>query len=272
MSQAIKLNYGSSQYLLSERMQAFPALSKLINQTMGYTNIGNYARAQVFSKHINQLQLSKMNSILDLGCGYGENALMMANALPHANIFALDIDTRALNRVSLAKEKLDLDNLSLHEGKIDSLPVAGLDLIYSVDVFEHIPASEMPFAACREKLKQGGYLLVKIPNKIQRTFFEPKYFEEHNKWVDHEHPGQVYFLKDLAARFHKEGFKVVFAAQSDGMLARLAWEIAYFTKKGGAIPQLLALPFCKLLVKLDLLMHPKGSSQGNAITVIGQKV
>ena len=272
MSQAIKLNYGSSQYLLSERMQAFPAISKLINQTMGYTNIGNYARAQVFSKHINKLDLSKMENILDLGCGYGENALMMSQALPGKKIYALDIDTRALNRVRSAKEKLGLTNLTMQEGKIDTLPVEGLDLIYSVDVFEHIPASEMPFAAAHDKLKKGGYLLVKIPNKVQRTFFDSKYFEEHNKWVDHEHPGQVYFLKDLAARFHKEGFKVIFAAQSDGMLARLAWEVAYFTKQGGAATQLLALPFCKLLVKLDLWLHPKGSSQGNAITVIGQKI
>jgi len=272
MSPTIKLNYGSSQYLLSERMQAFPAISKLINQTMGYTNIGNYARAQVFSKHINQLDLSGMKNILDLGCGYGENALMMSQALPGKNIFALDIDTRALSRVKLAKEKLNINNLTVHEGKIDSLPVSELDLIYSVDVFEHIPANEMPFADCFKKLKKGGYLLVKIPNKVQRTFFESKYFEDHNKWVDHEHPGQVYFLKDLATRFHQEGFKVVFASQSDGILARLAWEIAYFTKKGGAIPQLLTLPFCKLLVKLDLFLHPKGSEHGNAITVIGQKI
>jgi len=272
MSQAIKLNYGTNQYLLSERMQAFPALSKLINQTMGYTNIGNYARAQVFSKHINKLDLSKMDNILDLGCGYGENALMMSQALPNKNITALDIDTRALGRVRMAKNKLNLDNLTIHEGKIDTLPQAEFDLVYSVDVFEHIPADEMPFAAAFEKLKKGGYLLVKIPNKVQRTFFDSKHFEEHNQWVDHEHPGQVYFLKDLAARFHKEGFKVVFACQSDGMLARLAWEIAYFMKKGGAITQLAALPFCKLLVKLDLLTHPNGSSNGNAITVIGQKI
>jgi len=272
MSQAIKLNYGTSQYLLSEKMQAFPSIGKLVNQIMGYTNIGNYARAQVFSQHINQIDLSKMNNILDLGCGYGENALMMSQALSDKNIYALDIDTRALDRVRLAKNKLNLNNLTIHQGKIDTLPVAELDLVYSVDVFEHINENEMPFADAYAKLKTGGYMLVKMPNKIQRTVFEEKYFAEHNKWVDHEHPGQVYFLKDLVARFHKEGFKVVFACQSDGMLARLAWEIGYFMKLGGSIPQLLTLPLCKLLVKLDLLTHPNGSSNGNAITVIGQKV
>jgi SAM-dependent methyltransferase len=272
MPQAIRLNYGDNQYLLSERMQAFPSLGKLLNRTMGYTNIGNYARAQVFSRHINKIDLSKVTQVLDLGCGYGENAIMMSKALTGKDVFALDIDQRALSRIRLAKNKLNLGNLTVHEGKIDTLTVNDLDLIYSVDVFEHIPEKEMPFAEAFKKLKTGGHLLVKIPNKVQRTFFSPKHFEEHNKWVDHEHPGQVYFLKDLEERFRKEGFKVVYACQSDGMLARMAWEIAYFMKKGGAITQLLALPFCKLLVKTDLLTHPNGSINGNAITVIGQKV
>ena len=272
MSQAIKLNYGDNQYLLSERMQAFPAMGKLLNRTMGYTNIGNYARAQVFSQHIKKIDLAKANKVLDLGCGYGENAIMMSKALADKDVYALDIDQRALSRIRLAKDKLHLDNLTKHEGKIDTLPVKDLDLIYSVDVFEHIPEKEMPFADAFKKLRTGGHLLVKIPNKVQRTFFAPKYFEEHNQWVDHEHPGQVYFLKDLEERFRKEGFKVVYSCQSDGILARLAWEIAYFMKRGGAITQLMALPFCKLLVKIDLLTHPNGSDNGNAITVIGQKV
>jgi SAM-dependent methyltransferase len=272
MNQSIQLQYGASQYLLSEKMQRFPSLGKLLNKTFGYTNIGNYARAKVFAKHINKVDLASMNNILDLGCGYGENAMMMAKALPTKNIYALDIDKRALNRVYSAQSKLALPNLTVHEGKIDTLPVRELDLVYSVDVFEHIHENEMPFEDVHKKLKKGGYLLVKIPNKVQRTFFDEKHFEEHNVWVDHEHPGQVYFLKDLEARFAKEGFKVVFAEQTDGMLARMAWEIAYFTKKGGALMQLLSLPLCKLLVNLDFITHPRGSDQGNAITVIGQKI
>jgi len=272
MNQSITLQYGASQYLLSEKMQRFPSLAKFLNQTMGYTNIGNYARAKVFAKHINKLNLEKMFNILDLGCGYGENALMMSQAMPGKNIYALDIDKLALSRVRTAKDKLGIKNLTIHEGKIDTIPADSFDLIYSVDVFEHIHENEMPFSDAYKKLKKGGYLLVKIPNKVQRTFFDEKYFAEHNVWVEHEHPGQVYFLKDLEARFWKEGFKVVYAEQTDGMLARIAWEIAYFSKKAGSIFQLLTLPLCKLLVNLDFLLHPKGSNHGNAITVIGQKI
>lgn len=271
MSSTIKLNYGESQYLLSEKMQAIPSLGKLLNKIMGYTNIGNYARAKVFTKQVGKLDLTGMKKILDLGCGYGENAIMMSKALPGADITALDIDTKALGRVRFAKSKLGLQNMTIHEGRIDTLPSGDYDLVYSVDVFEHIPEKEMPFRDAMAKLRVGGHLLVKIPNKVQRTFFEEKHFGDHNEWVEHEHPGQVYFLDELKARFEKEGFKVVYAEQTDGLLARLAWEIAYFMKKGGPVLQLAGLPFCKLLVNLDLMMHPHGSIHGNAITVIGQK-
>jgi len=252
-------------------MQSFPLLAKLLNKTIGYTNIGNYARSKVFKKHLGQLDLNSMQNILDLGCGYGENAIMVAKGLPGKNVYALDIDKDALNRVKFAKDTLQINNLILHEGKIDTMREEQFDLIYSVDVFEHIPMEEMPFSDAFKKLKPGGFMLVKIPNKIQYTILNEKYFTEHNKWVDHEHPGQVYLLEDLEERFKKEGFKIHFSSQTDGKFSRMAWELAYFTKKAGSIAQLISLPFCKLLVNLDQLIYSNGTSRGNAITVIGQK-
>ena len=272
MDATIKFNYGTNQYLLSRKMQAIPQLGKLLNKVLGYTNIGNYSRAKVFTKQLSTLDLQSMNKILDLGCGYGENALMMSQALPSKEVHALDISSIALSRVRLAKEKLGLKNLNVYESKIDALPASDFDLIYSVDVFEHIPADEMPFEDCYAKLKKGGHLLVKIPNKYQHTIFNEKYFAEHNEWVEHEHPGQVYFLDGLADRFRKAGFQIVFAKQTDGPMARLACEIAYFMKKIGPVSQLVTLPLCKLLVNLDLMLLPGGTSKGNAITVIGKKV
>jgi SAM-dependent methyltransferase len=271
MAATIKFKYGSNQYLLSKKMQAMPWLGKLLNKTLGYTNIGNYSRAKVFTKQISTLDLRSMDKILDLGCGYGENALMMSQALPSVQVHALDIDTTALSRVRSAKEQLGVQNLTIYNTKIEGLPESDFDLIYSIDVFEHIPADQMPFPECYRKLKKGGHLFVKIPNKYQRTIVNEKYFGEHNKWVEEEHPGQVYFLDGLSKRFEDEGFKVVFTAQTDGVFARAAWEIAYFMKKLGPVSQLIFLPLCKLLVNLDLVLFSKGAKKGNAITVIGQK-
>ncbi|MFN8165105.1 MAG: class I SAM-dependent methyltransferase [Bacteroidia bacterium] len=247
-------------------------LARSINLTIGYTNIGNYARSKVFKKHISKLNLSEMKNILDLGCGFGDNAIMLSQALPGSTITGLDIDNSALPRVRFAKNKLNIPNLKLHEGKIDTLKESEFDLIYSVDVFEHIPENEMPFADAYKKLKKGGFMMVKMPNRKQSTIFPDKYFAEHNEWLDHEHPGQVYFLEDLEYRFKKEGFRILFAEQTDGKFSRLAWELAYFAKKGGNLVQLLSLPFCKLLAAFDLHVCPNVCKNGNAITAIGQNL
>lgn len=271
MDQSIKLRYGVAQPLLSGKMAAFPILSKWVNKIFGYTNIGNYARSLVFRRQISRLNLGEMKSIIDLGCGYGEYSFMMSRALPHANITAVDIDHDALQNVRHAQDKLQLPNLTIHEGFLSELNQQDVDLIYSVDVFEHIPEDKMPFSEANRKLKSGGYLMVKMPNIRQSAVFPTKWFDEHNKWLDHEHPGQVYSLEDLKRRFEEEGFSVVYAEQTDGILSRLAWELAYLMKKGGPILQLLSLPFCKILVRLDSKFSGNYNEQGNAITVIGQK-
>jgi precorrin-6B methylase 2 len=272
MQSAIKLNYGSTQYILSEKMQQFPQLSRLLNGTLGYTNVGNYSRAKVFARQMSELELRSMNKILDLGCGYGENAVTISQALPLKKVYALDTDGNALQKLRTARENQSLRNLVVHQGKMDSLPENNFDLIYSVDVFDKLPAEEMPFESCYARLKKGGYLMVKIPNKQQHTIFSKKYFGGGNEHAATEHPGQVYFLQDLAKRFQKTGFRIILSEQTEGPLSRLAWEIGYFMKKGGAVTQLLSLPLCKLLVNLDMMFFPNGTKKGNAITVIGQKI
>ncbi len=272
MSQTIKLQYGLAQPLLSGRMQANPALAKWVNKILGYTNIGNYARSKVFKKHISQLPLHEMKNVLDLGCGYGEYSFMMAKALTQANVTALDIDQDALKNVRFAQSKLNLPNLTIHEGFLHTLPSDGFDLIYSVDVFEHIEKEQMPFADAFSKLRQGGYLMVKMPHITQSSVFPEAWFQEHQEWLKHEHPGQVYSLNDLKQRFESEGFNIIFSAQTDGWLSRLAWETAYLMKKGGTIFQLLSLPICKAFVSADIFLTGFKSKKGNAITVIGQKI
>lgn len=272
MTQTIKLHYGTTQPLLSARMRSNPTLAKLVNKLVGYTNIGNYARSKVFGKQISTLNLAEMRNILDLGCGYGEYSFMMAKTLPGANIKALDIDKDALEKVRYAQQNLQLKNLEIFEGYIDQLKHSDFDLIYSVDVFEHIPKDQMPFAQAHAKLRDGGYLMVKMPTVVQTVVLPKSWFKAHEEWLNHEHPGQVYTLNDLKERFKSEGFNVIFASQTDGILSRFAWELAYLMKKAGTFFQLLSLPVCKSLIAADMLFTRGNTPKGNAITVIGQKI
>jgi len=67
----------------------------------------------------------------------------------------------------------------------------------------------------------------------------------------------------------KEGFEVIFSEYADGWWSRMGWELGYLSHKAGPVLQLICLPFAKLMVKFDRLVHSKKS--GNTIQVIGKK-
>ena len=270
-TQNIKFEYGKTQVLTSPRMRKHPALGKLIYAVFGYTSVGNWARANIFINRLKLLPLSSFKKVLDLGAGLGEFTFMMAEAMPQTHITALEILPERIDLLTQVVEDRKYGNVVVFKDKIEALNENGaFDFIFSVDVFEHILSTEMPFDECYKKLKPGGYLMVKIPNVTQFTICPDPWFEEHNEWLKEEHVGQVYNLDGLVERFKNAGFKIVHASYSDGRLSRLAWEISYFTAKGGAVTQLLFLPLCKFIYFIEWLTF-RSKTKGNAIQVIGQK-
>ncbi len=259
------LSFGKSQVLISPKMRKHPLLARWIHALFGYTHVGNYARSQVFKRLLNQIPVQRMQRIMDLGCGSGEFAFMMADAFPHSVVWAVEDDPGRVKIMHEALEAYPLDNLITHQGSIDLLPTTPTwDFIYSINVFDRFHLREMPFSAARERLQPGGYLLVKMPSDRQEAVLPVKDFG-----VPSHSVGQIYNLETLQKRFKAEGFEVVFAAYSDGKLARLAWELSQLARKAGPVAQLVTLPLCKLFIALDTSFGPKTS--GNAIQVIGRK-
>jgi SAM-dependent methyltransferase len=268
----MEIVFGKMQDQMSERMRRRPVLAKWVKRLFGYTLVGNYARALTFKDLLHQLPLESFQHIMDLGCGYGEYAFMLADALPNATVTALDINDRSVAEIATLANRHHLPNLEAHLGTIDTLEnrEGYYDFIYSVDVFEHILEAEMPFAQAWQKLRPGGYLLVKIPSRKQLTIMPEQWFEEHHDWLEDEHIGQVYELTDLQQRMVREGFEVTYAAYADGWWSRLGWELGYLSHQAGPALQLLCLPLAKAMVRLDRLLV-RHRNLGNTIQVIGRK-
>lgn len=263
--------FGQRQDQMSARMRKRPQLAKIIKKLFGYTLVGNYARAITFKELLDQLPLASYKNIMDLGCGYGEYVFMMADGLPQAKVTALDLNQQSIRDIQNIAQQEGIQNLETHLGPIESLENrdAYYDFIYSIDVFEHIEETAMPFAQAYKKLRPGGHLLIKIPSKEQLTILPEAWFEDHHDWLEDEHIGQVYELADLKARMEKEGFEISYATYADGWWSRMGWELGYLSHKAGPVLQLLCLPLAKAMVKLDRLVHNRKS--GNTIQVIGRK-
>ena len=267
----INFEYGKTQTLTSARMLKHPALSKVIFSIFGYTSVGNWARAHIFINRLKLLPVRSFKKILDLGAGLGEFTFMISEALPEAHVTALEILPERIRLLKHVVNSQKIQNVTVFEDKIEQLPENdAYDFIFSVDVFEHILKEEMPFDECFKKLKKGGYLLVKIPNVTQLTICPDSWFQEHNEWLEDEHVGQVYNLDGLTERFKNAGFKIVHASYSDGWISRVAWELSYFSAKGGSLLHLLFLPLCKFIYYIEWATF-SSTKRGNAIQVIGMK-
>lgn len=266
----MKLHFAHNQYLMSKKLSRYSMVGKIASKILGSTNIGQFARANIFKKLIRSLPYHSFNRILDLGCGQGEYAFMMAGALKQANITALDVEPERLNSIDKIIDNHNIKNLSTHLGSCDTLPEESkFDFIYSIDVFEHIEENKMPFKEAYDLLVTGGRLLVKMPSKIQKTVLPERWFSDHHQWLDDEHIGQVYMLEDLKQRMHKEGFLIERAFYTDGRISRLSWELGYLSRKAGVILQILMLPFLKGLILIDRLVF--NNQTGNSIQIIGKK-
>ena len=271
--------FGQYQPYVSDKMREKPTLSKFIYRIFGYTNLGTWGRQLIFKDLLRKIPMQNVYTIMDLGCGQGEFAFMLADAHQKAQVDAIDTDTHAIRKIEETIEKFDIKNLHTYNAMVQDMDRNEYyDLIFSVDVFQHIPVDQMPFQACRQKLKKGGYLITKMPNRIHKRILPVSWFREFDETLAGKRPekqymthhGQVYDLDDLIRRYEQENFRVIAAFYSDGIIARAGWELNYLMMKGGPILHLLSLPISKALMHIDRLVNRRKS--GNVIQVIGQKI
>ena len=252
-------------------MRRSPRLSRFINSVFGYTNIGNYARSRVVIDLFRKLPMKDFERVMDLGAGLGEFTFMLADEMPSTKFLAVEILPERIERLREISVEFGYRNVEIYPDLIETLDLnAAFDFIFAIDVFEHIAEEKMPFKDCYVRLKPGGYLMVKIPNIKQRTVLPERFFEDHNKWLEGAHVGQIYDLEKLTKRFEDEGFTIAHSSASDGILSRIAWEVGFLTRKAGPVMQLAFLPMCKGLILLDRFFF-KSAADGNAIQVIGRK-
>lgn len=132
------------------------SLTYQIEAAVGATHWWFQARASILEDVIRQLPLCENPRIYDLGCGTGQN-LVMLQRLGQATGVDLSLEALALARAQGCKSTLqgDLTNLPI--------PDATADLVVASDILEHLDHHEQGAAEIRRILKHDGRVVVTVP-------------------------------------------------------------------------------------------------------------
>ena len=101
--------------------------------------------------------------VLDLGCGAGTDLLIAAQmAGPAGTAIGVDMTPAMLERARRSAERMGLADVEVHEGLIESLPVAdgSIDVVTSNGVIDLVPDKDAVFAEIDRVLRPGGRLQI----------------------------------------------------------------------------------------------------------------
>lgn len=229
----------------------------------GSLDIGNRIRQKHIFSIIRNLRPNGKN-ILDGGCGSGVFALRVAHRYPDSQLQGLDYDMYHVEQAESDQRVLRIKNVEFRQGDLaQPLGENKYDLIFCVDVLEHISSDETVLGNFFLALKPDGNLLIHVPLLNQRRFFNC-----FNDWAQDDHVRDGYDEQSLVNMLERQGFVVIDKRYTFGWAGALAWEIHEICRCFGKLARLGAFPVLALLAALDLRLR---NQKGNAILMRAMK-
>ncbi len=106
-------------------------------------------------------RLNEGGTIIDVGCGNGAAARVLAAGFPEAAVIGIDPSARAIASARTGASRDGIDNLAYEQGTftdLDRLPAA--DLLVTLDVLHDLPRPDEAVAAAHRNIGAEGWWLV----------------------------------------------------------------------------------------------------------------
>lgn len=100
-------------------------------------------------------------TVVDVGCGSGVAASLIASAFPQSSVLGIDPSVHAISSALSRTAEEGLTNLSFRVGTFDDLAdLGGVDLLVTIDVLHDLPNPHAAVGAARACLADDGVWLV----------------------------------------------------------------------------------------------------------------
>jgi SAM-dependent methyltransferase len=245
----------------------------LIERWFGGVHAGLVVKSLYLQRAVAKFLKTGNKAVFDAGCGPdGQLAALLAARYPHCFVEGWDLHC-ARTSVSAASHG-PRSNLLLREADLASLAkAAAYDLVYSIDVLEHIHDYAEVLDRLVRALRPGGLIFIHVPSTEQRTWFKAtdeetaNDFREHRAGDDHVHEG--FDKATLISELERRSVSVVEARWTfNGVTAWFKEVFSLGERRRVRGIGLLLLPAVVLSVMGEMLMAPR---RGNGVFVLGVK-
>ena len=144
-----------------------------------------------------QIDLTKIKTIMELGCGIGFVSYYLANTYDF-NVYATDYDREQIQIANTLHPKIDCLHFQVEDATKLSFEDGSIDLVLSQNVFHHIPKWEDAIKEIARILCTGGYFIW-----LDLTF--PKIIK--NIFLPLVKNYGLYTIEDVLGAFKVYGFK-----------------------------------------------------------------
>jgi SAM-dependent methyltransferase len=225
-------------------MNASPPVSDTPIRYEGTANLEAMAEARNYNRYLAGLVTSWVkpeSAVADFGAGIGTFAALVRPLV--ARLICIEPDPDQSQRL----QAQGFEALS----SLASVPDHSLDLIYTLNVLEHIPDDQAALREIQKKLREGGRLLVYVPAW-------PVLFSDMDRLVGHV---RRYRLKELTEKVVAAGFDVQIARYADcaGFFATLAYRLQ--GRGGGRLSPAAVATYDRYVFPVSKVLDGAGASR-----------
>ncbi|MFZ3166846.1 MAG: class I SAM-dependent methyltransferase [Candidatus Methanoperedens sp.] len=112
---------------------------------------------------LNEVDFKSKLIIADIGCGFGIFIVSLSKLFSNSEIVGLDFRPQELKYAKELQIGLKIENSNFIGGDAQNLPLANFDIIFALDVLEHIPDPIKALHQINNSLKTDGIFIVSVP-------------------------------------------------------------------------------------------------------------
>ena len=209
------------------REQRFIRRNPLIRAFMwlwGPIGIHSRIRAGHVLRVIRQLDLPRGAQVLDAGSGHGLVLFSLANSQSEKCLHGIEIDPQLVAQSQVIARLLHLPFVSFEQGDLAMMDTVGgpYDLIFSIDVLEHIQEDVDVLRKFRRSMNEHGILVLHLPLRHQEQRRILSVFKNHTVA---DHVRDEYLPSEIQEKLAIAGFRLHSLNYGFGWRGEFAFEL-----------------------------------------------